>query len=265
MPTCLAIQAAGRGERLLGALGGSKALYPVNGRPLIDHVLAAAARGGIQHVVVAGRARDEDLRKFLDAERRFAEVSWLGRADGGSTADTMAAVSEFLGEQDHYVSTCDVICPSDIFLRLGARVAQLTDSRILAVLACTRFVMERTPVWVQADATGAVRAFGKTLKPAPLVFGHIRWTSARACRPLRSLREAGAGSETAAMAELVRLHQGRIVAWDGGTLFDVDTPDDALMAERFAARQSKGAAASDEGERACDTDRNHRASRLAEN
>src|SRR6185369_2130462 len=93
------ILAAGNGRRLASVSGElPKPLVEFNGRPILEHVLTAASRGGIQEFVVVLGCRGEAIRSTFEYDHRF-NITWVQNPDyhkdnGVSLLKARPAVSE---------------------------------------------------------------------------------------------------------------------------------------------------------------------------
>lgn len=84
--TDIVILAAGRGSRMRSAL--PKVLHPLGGRPMVEHVLAAAAQlPGAQNIVVSGHGAEQLERALASHPVRFArQLQQRGTADAVGAA-----------------------------------------------------------------------------------------------------------------------------------------------------------------------------------
>ena len=93
------ILAAGNGRRLASVSGElPKPLVEFNGRPILEHVLTSAGRGGIEEFVVVLGCRGEAIRSVFEYDRRF-HITWVQNPEyhkdnGVSLLKARPAVSE---------------------------------------------------------------------------------------------------------------------------------------------------------------------------
>ena len=94
-PTAIVVLAAGKGTRMKSAL--HKVLHPIAGRPMLDHLLEAAAElRPERRVVVAGHGR-EQLEKAL-ADRAAIAVQEPQLGTGHAVQQAAAALTGFAGD-----------------------------------------------------------------------------------------------------------------------------------------------------------------------
>ncbi len=237
----MGILAGGKGTRLFGPRGGTKALVKVGDRPLIDFVLSEAARAGIVRLAIAAREDDHELTEFLANDTRFDDVTFIA-TNGVSTLDGVLALNRTLGSEDHLLSTCDVISPPGALRRLIEEGRKLARSGCLVLFLASDYVHDDAPIWIHTTDSGAISAYGKRIRPSRLVFGHIRWVSRHLQDVLRELDTSSVTTDTELMALLVREQPERLWALRDGSIIDVDSPSDIEIAkELLISRPFQGA------------------------
>jgi choline kinase len=229
------IAAAGLGRRLLAGGRSSKALAEVAGQSLIDYVLDAYAEAQVPDVTVVVRPDDGALRRKLEGEGRFARVDIIDLPPSSSLDATLALVDR-IGDEDFVLSTCDVVCPSDLVKRLLKFVRRAKAASPLLVVVASPWAGEAEPVWVQVEGSSAVD-IGKELEPCQLVFGNVRWVS----RDLKAWLEASplpasVSRDSEFMGWLCRQAPGAVMVATEEGVFDVDTPEDVERVERLRTR-----------------------------
>ena len=117
------ILAAGRGSRM-GHLGDDrpKCLVELEGRPLLDHQIAALSGGGVDEIGVVRGYRAEMIDRpglFYFANERWAETNMVM---------SLAAAASWLGSGPVIVSYADIFCHSDLVRGLAAATGQLVIS-----------------------------------------------------------------------------------------------------------------------------------------
>lgn len=88
------ILAAGQGKRMRSSL--PKVLHPLAGRPIVGHVLAAAANAGLKGPVVVVGAQADDVRKAVGAE-----ATCVVQAEPLGTGHAVAQAKDALGTSEH--------------------------------------------------------------------------------------------------------------------------------------------------------------------
>ena len=228
------IIAGGVGSRIAALTGGrSKAMLDVRGRPLVDYVITDLADAGIEHLCVVLRPEDEELVDFLERETRFSSVEAIPCVPTGGTLSSVLALTEHFGDENHLISTCDVVVARGTVGRL-LRAAE-TDSvkGMLAVVLTCDHVEDENPVWVDVDEHSVVADFGKEIAPAAHAYGHIRWVSRNFLGALSEVDLSNTTRDTEMMRRVVTAHPGRVRAMDAGYVLDVDDEQDLLKAQRF--------------------------------
>lgn len=161
---CL-ILAAGYGSRLR-AVSPSKPLTPVNGTPLIEHVVTAAlAAGADEFVVVTGHEAGR-LEAFLDELRSRLGISlrWVRTPDWNKPNGLSVTAGAALLEGEYLLLMSDHLFDPDIARRLiatGSRGASLTLAVDRALSGPLLDIEDATKV--QVDATGRIVRIGKTI------------------------------------------------------------------------------------------------------
>jgi NDP-sugar pyrophosphorylase family protein len=223
------IMAAGTGSRLGLSPGHSKALVIVRERPLIDHIVSDCLTVGIEFIAVVVRPDDKEVRAHLAATFRNDATFEFIPAEPNGTLTAVLKISEVLGTEDHVLSTCDVITESGT---LGRLLKAVPLERPLMVLLTSRLIDDDDPIWVHVDPGGIVERLGKGIPPSDTTFGNVRWVSSRLQPALRSLPLHTISRDSDMMRLLVETFPGQVRAFDGGSVFDVDRPDDVDRANR---------------------------------
>ena len=222
--------AAGRGERLKECAS-SKALAPVGGKVLIDHVFDQCLDAGVEAVFVALRSGDKELSAHLSAESRFPRgVHPIQIAPCGGTGTTFQALLRALEPGPCLISTVDTVAPKGAYRRLLDHLQELPDDT-LALVMTTSYIRDERPIWVVADESGRVSDIAKGIAPTGLVFGNVRWLSDRARREVKGM---GIGADTRDVEIMQRLlGRRRTHTYDENPVFDVDDCGDLEAAERW--------------------------------
>ncbi len=228
-----AIIAAGSGSRLRQA-GWTmpKALVPVAGVPLIEHVIGHFVAAGVTSLVIivneqARRGAEWVRRRFPELDLRF-----IVKTTDSSLESFREVMARSEAEQT-VVSTVDAWCPDEAFVRF-VRTARDYGPEAM-VLAVTPFVADERPLWVCLDPAGRVTHLGGDsgdLVTAGIYLVPRRVNELAPPRTLGRLREF--------LAWLVDrgdpLH-GVVIP----TVVDVDRADDVALAEALTARPASNA------------------------
>src|ERR1700733_9046323 len=112
------IMAGGRGSRL-SRFAASKPLALVDGKPLIEYVLAQCAQAGLTKIAVALSDNDDtlsaQLRKYRHAECEITEVP---TPPGCGTGVAIHALAREIGDASCLISTVDTIARDGAYRRL---------------------------------------------------------------------------------------------------------------------------------------------------
>ncbi|MCH8026041.1 MAG: NTP transferase domain-containing protein [Chloroflexi bacterium] len=230
------VLAAGEGNRLRGLTNGRpKSLFPVAGKPLIDHVLTSLAQAGISEVVIVLGYQGEEIEGHVGDGRRFAlrvRYVWnpyyrLGNASSFWSALPLVVGSPFL------LAMADHLCHPDL---LRALLAYVPD-RIAIAIDRSTLDPERTDDATKVELrAGSVAGIGKRLvRWDGIDTGFSLWPAHVAAGI--GIDQSMCGGELAALMASLASASGGLAACDvtGHFWFDVDTEDDIQMAERMMA------------------------------
>ena len=228
------VLAAGEGNRLRGLTNGRpKSLFPVAGKPLIDHVLTSLAEAGIDEAVIVLGYQGEEIEAHVGDGSRFAlrvhyvwnEYYRLGNASSLWSALPLVAGSPFL------LAMADHLCHPDL---LRAFLVDVPD-RIAIAIDRSTLDPERTDDATKVELrAGSIVDIGKRLASWDGIdTGFSLWPAHVAAGIDRSM----CGGELAALVASLARATGGLVARDvtGHFWFDVDTEDDIRLAERMLA------------------------------
>ena len=152
------ILAAGDGSRLRAdGWTMAKPLVPVDGVPLIAHVIANFLAAGLETVSIIFNAREEDCAEFVRARFPAAEIRILVKTTA-SSLESFREIARMLPPGPALVSTVDAWCPRPDFLEFAKRAALASVDE--TVLAVTPFVADEKPLWVRLDPAGLVTEIG---------------------------------------------------------------------------------------------------------
>ena len=207
----------------------AKPLVPVEGVPLIEHVIENFLGTGVEKLAIIFNAREEDCARFVRARFPAAPIEILVKTTA-SSYESYREISAMLPPGPALVSTVDAWCPRADFVKFAGIAARTPAEE--TVLAVTPFVSDEKPLWVRLEADGRITRIGGNSGDA--VTAGIYLFSQRA----RSLP---------APTTLGRLRE--YLAWlvDRGeavrgisikTVVDVDRAGDVRLAEALARDQS---------------------------
>ena len=233
------IFAAGMGSRFMEAgWREPKPLIPLNGRPLLGHVLRNLFQAGIEEV---------DL--LLNEEPFFDQVeSYVNRLPEGirirtwrkttqSSCESFCFLMDRLGRPPFLLSTVDTIFLEGALQEFIA--VRSYPSSCQLVLAVTDFVDDEKPLWVQINKEGKVLNLGESVSAKKSV-------SAGLYLVLKDLTEAASRRPYAALrgflGDLVE-GGGEVWARRFPMALDIDRPDDIRVAESLLQEFHGGALA----------------------
>ena len=227
-----AILAAGDGSRLReDGWTMSKPLVPVDGFPLIEHVVENFLAAGIGSLSIIFNAREEDCARFVRSRFPGRDIRILVKTTA-SSLESFREITRMLPPGPALVSTVDAWCPRADFVEFARRAAEASDGE--TILAVTPFVSDENPLRVRLGPGGLVTGIGgdsgdavtagiyvfpervRNL-PAPASLGRLR-------EYLAWLVERGETVRALTIEEVV----------------DVDRASDIALAESLAARRLNG-------------------------
>jgi NDP-sugar pyrophosphorylase family protein len=146
----------GKGERLRPFTETQpKALVPLNGKPLLQHLVTYLSASGVSRVVVCVGYKAEEIEEFLGKQRLLREIICVNSGDVSMTDRILQALEHVRGRA--------LVCYGDTLANvdLNGLLAQHGQSGALATL--TIYPLHSPFGIVQTDATGRVHSF--TEKP----------------------------------------------------------------------------------------------------
>ncbi len=228
MTTAVIVPAAGRGERLGGAV--PKALVEVGGVPLLVHaVRGCAAAPCVQHIVVAAPpGQVDDVARLLASALPSVDLRVV--AGGASRQESVAAALATLPAEVDVVLVHDAaraFAPPDLVERVAAAVRDGAEAVVpgLAVHDTVRHV--------GPDGEALETLDRSSLRAVQTPQGFAREVLDRA--HLAAAGHPVAATDDAALVERVG---GRVLVVDGSEeAFKVTRPLDLLLAEALVARR----------------------------
>jgi choline kinase len=237
---CLII-AAGQGTRLR-SIAPSKPLARVAGRPLIEHVLDAAAAGGATEFIVVTGYEPEPLEAFLGslAERsglaiRIVRNEEWARPNGVSVLAAAPRLgSEFILLMSDHLFDPEILSDMIAADRNGAALTlgadRAVDNPLLDLDDATK---------IEVGEGGRILRIGKTLQHYDAIDTGIFIATSELLEALRaSLAAGGTGSLSEGVQALA--DSGRAFTRDIGGRWWLDVDDEAAFAKAEAALTSRG-------------------------
>ncbi len=225
------ILAAGEGSRLREAgWPMAKPLVPIQGVPLIEHVLGNLLAAGVERVSVIFNAREEGCARFVRSRFAGEDIEILLKTTA-SSFESYKEISAMLARGPApgpaLVSTVDAWCSRPAFLEFARKAAEAPAEA--TVLAVTPFVADEKPLRVTLGRAGRIASIGGEAGDAVTAGIYLfpeRVRSLPAPETLRRLREY--------LAWLVERGEP-VLGIPIETVVDVDRPEDVRLAETFAA------------------------------
>lgn len=231
---CLII-AAGLGSRLAG-LTESKPLLPLMGKPLLGHVMAQAAAGGVTGFVVvlghraeAVRAAAEEQARQLNRPVRFALSPDHHRPNGLS----VLAAAELLAGP-YLLTMCDHLIEPAAYQRLAAYPVSAGQAVLAVDRQLDNPLVDLDDVTRVATLDGRITAISKHLEPFDAFDMGLFKADPGLFLALQAVAEAGAEpSLSAGMMALTADGSARVADLSGLAWLDVDDPRMVDHAQRL--------------------------------
>lgn len=245
------IIAAGWGQRLGG---GPKALVPVAGRALIDHVLDGLQAAGVDHVTCIVNEASKAVVGAVASRGRGLEFDWIVETTPSSMHSFLVVLERLSrsGEPWHLMTTVDAICPPETVRSFADRAARLPDADV--VLALTDLVDDEKPLYaalkgpVSAHALGPasdvqpeafrIRALGADAAGSAHVTAGLYRVSPSILRERQVALDRGYGALRQFLGHLLASGYG-VYGLPIPPAVDVDRPADVGTAERFLREWSR--------------------------
>jgi len=205
----------------------AKPLVPVEGVPLIEHVIGNLLAAGVDNLAIIFNAREEDCARFVRSRFPAASIEILVKTTA-SSYESLREITAMLPPGPALVSTVDGWCSRADFVEFARKADETPDEQ--TVLAVTPFVSDEKPLWVRLDADGRIRRIGGGSGDA--VTAGIYRFSQRA-------RELAAPATVGRLREYLAwlLEQGEIVRGISiETVVDVDRAADVAFAAELSSR-----------------------------
>jgi len=225
-----AILAAGKGERLSKAgVETDKPLISINGRPLIERVIQAAASAGATDGACIVNEESPSLYRYLSS------TTWplpmrVVRKSTNNSLESFACLAPFLRGEPFLLFTVDAV------FRLSALTRFLIGARRLGsnVLALTRFIDDEKPLYVDIDPRHAVCAVDGDAIARRYVTAGFYYFEPAVLDLIADARALGLNSLRQFFRFLVRSGYPLFAVRVSKTI-DVDRPEDIEAAENYMA------------------------------
>lgn len=222
--------AGGTGTRLFGPTGGSKALFNLNGYPLIHYSLSAFEQARIEEIAVVVKASDDSLQATYPSCEQIIEESV------GTLAAVLAAANYAKSKNANVIiSSCDLVChPSSAKVLINASLA---NSAWLASFGVTTIANDHSPIWVHSDVSGQILDYGKAIEPSGRAFASIRFATLEFLDLISDITtslSAEIDTDTKLMRHLIVTERLVAGAVDIGPALDVDDEVDARIAAELS-------------------------------
>jgi NDP-sugar pyrophosphorylase family protein len=223
------IIAAGHGSRLAESHPGLiKPLIPVAGRPLCHWVAASLQQAGADEITLLHNSKGRAIRDSL--KQAFPGVRWTFlQADTASSWESFRLVSRMIASASpHFlVSTVDSILAPNELLKFCSTMASFGAK---AGLACTEFVDDEKPLWVDLDAHHAVTALGDRCTARRYVTSGVYYMTHEVANAMPA---PDAYDSLRAYWSALLASGARLGGFPLSKTLDVDRPEDIAAAEAF--------------------------------
>jgi putative hydrolase of the HAD superfamily len=232
------ILAAGEGSRLRrDGWSVAKPLVPVEGRPLVEHVIENFLAAGIETIAVIFNESERDCARFVKERFPDEDLRVLVKTTA-SSYESFREIAVMIPDGPALVSTVDAFCLPEDFLEFVRRAAAAPPDETL--LAVTPFVADENPLRARLDSSGRVTGLGGNDGEAVTAGMYVFPERVRGLSPPSSVERL-----RHYLAWLVeRGEPVRGISID--TVVDVDRGEDVALAETLAATGSAAAPAKDE-------------------
>jgi NDP-sugar pyrophosphorylase family protein len=225
-----ALIAAGLGERLRAAgIRVPKPLIEVAGKPLIDHVIDAAAAAGIDELVCIFNQEDDAVEHHCRRRSATPRLQIVRRTTP-SSMESLFALAPHLGDQRFVLLTVDAVFAPAVLRDFLAAAAQRSAADV--VLAVTDFVDDEKPLRIALAPDGRLTALGEQAVGSPLVTAGFYVLHPRVFVEIDAARTARYGALRQYLQHLFA-HGYRMDGVRIGKTVDVDRPHDIAVADAF--------------------------------
>lgn len=227
------ILAAGRGTRM-GAYTADtpKAMLPVRGKPMLEHVLDGLASIGVKRFLVVTGYKREMVEEYFGAWRLPVEFRVQEPIDGTGSAVRLAR--EFGGDDPFLLTFADILCPPAAYTLCANTLTEHPGT--VAVLG----VKDVDDPWQGAAVYAVDGVVSRVVEKPPQGTSTTRWNSAGlySMSPgvfpyLDRLEKSPRGEYELTSIFTMMLEEGRVVRLSPieGAWRDVGRPEDLAAAE----------------------------------
>jgi NDP-sugar pyrophosphorylase family protein len=238
--------AAGWGERLQPSFGTPKALVPVGGAPLIEHVLTSLAETSPDEVVIIVNETSRGVCDYVSSRGWPFDVRWIVETTPSSMHSFLRVLEALAGsggaagvahDGPFLLSTVDTVAlpgAYEAFARASRSGVHATADVVLAVAPVSD---DEKPLSVRVAETGLVTAIGAAAAGSPVATAGYYYVRPTVLSEADSARRDGL---TALRAFFQRVHarEFRFSAVSVAESVDVDRPTDVAAAERLLRQVS---------------------------
>lgn len=165
------VLAAGRGTRM-GSMTQEvpKPMLPVQGRPMLEHILERLAVAGIEQFLVVAGYQHEAIESYFSKWRLPIQFCIQQPVNGTGSAALLAR--NFAGDEPFLLTYGDILCDAAEYVRCGGVLAQ--DAAVAAVIA----VKEVDDPWQGAAVYEEHGRIQRIIEKPPKGTSRTRWNSA---------------------------------------------------------------------------------------
>ncbi|MCS7313050.1 MAG: NDP-sugar synthase [Acidobacteria bacterium] len=225
--------AAGSGERFRQAgFERPKPLIPVAGMPLIGRMLSLLEASGIRVVyAVVREAFAEAVRHYVEGLSLRLTVHWVVRTTPGSF-HSFFALHPFLRDHPRVLLTTVDTVADPVEFQAFLAASRTDDVPWDGLLACTAFVQDERPLWIQVDTGHRILEVASPPDRATCVTGGLYVFSSRIFQRMELARAQGIHRLRDFLRRLAE-DGYRLQGFHFSRIIDVDDPTDLAEAESF--------------------------------
>ncbi|HEY7247839.1 MAG TPA: sugar phosphate nucleotidyltransferase [Xanthobacteraceae bacterium] len=94
------IPAAGFGTRMWPLTGGApKEMLPVDGKPMIHHIVQEAIDAAIEHIGIVIRAGKESIARYFERSQPDCEITFVHQPEPRGLGDALLCARPFVGDE----------------------------------------------------------------------------------------------------------------------------------------------------------------------
>lgn len=224
------ILAAGEGSRLrAGGWHMPKPLLPIDGRPLIGHLLQALQQLTPEEIVCIINSQGTSIAEYVQQHYPTLPMTFLQR-DTASSYESFRVLCAHLTGSPFLVTTVDAVFAPTFLPDFVAAAQQQTGIDML--LAVTTFIDDEKPLYVRLNARQRITQLGAEAHGSAYVTSGFYYCAPSISTACARLAPTQAGALREFLGWLLRegyCLQGYLAP----KTIDVDRPQDIAVAERF--------------------------------